>query len=163
MRSINFSTGIREYAVNGDENNTIRVNLSDLNIMKRAEEAMENAAAMQEKYSGIKTPASEQLAEMDAEIRKQFNYAFGTDICTPAFGQMNCLSPVGDGKPLFQAFFEAFLPLIKEDIAAMKPQKNELRPEVQKYLESEGERTDGIDIDSLTKEQKNALLEKLLS
>lgn len=161
MKSINFSTGIREYAVNGDESNTIRVNLSDLNIMKRAEEAMKNASELQEKYGGIKKPTPEQLADMDTEIRRQFNYAFGTDICTPAFGEMNCLSPVGEGKPLFEAFFDAFLPLIKEDISAMKPKNNAPRPEVQKYLPDDTKTEP--DIDNMTKEEKNALLAKLLS
>ena len=35
MKSINFSTGVKEYAINDDENNKIRININDLNIPNR--------------------------------------------------------------------------------------------------------------------------------
>lgn len=38
MQSINFNTGYKEYAINGDDSKTIRVNISDLNIPARVDE-----------------------------------------------------------------------------------------------------------------------------
>ncbi|MBQ8298025.1 MAG: hypothetical protein IJX77_09620 [Ruminococcus sp.] len=176
MKSINFSTGIREYKINEDESRVIRINLSDLNMGSRIEEMKEKINALDQKYGSIKKPTSKQLAEMDSSIRSIIDYAFGTDVCTPAFGEVNVMSPV-EGTPLFRKFFEAFLPALKADVNAMKIKKPEIRPEVQKYLEKPQissvqpiaalaqpcSQPAGIDISSLTKEQKTALLAQLIS
>lgn len=176
MRSINFSTGTREYKINEDDSRVIRINLSDLNMASRMDEMQSRIDALTQKYSGIKKPAPEQLAEMDSSIRSIINYAFGTDICTPAFGEVNVMSPV-EGVPLFRKFFEAFLPVLKADVNAMKLEKPEVRPEVNKYLEKPQisstqplvalaqpySQDTGLDISSLTREQKNALLAQLIS
>jgi len=161
MRSIDFNTGLKPYIINGDENNIIKINLSDLNIMKRIECILSKLEEMQERYKEIDKLTTQQLSELDSEIRRQIDYAFDTDICSHAFGDMNVLSPI-NGKPLFMVFFEAFIPILKDDLKSVQPI---LRPEVQKYIKDENnEKYDSeIDIDSMTKEQKNALLEKLLS
>ena len=38
MQSINFDTGYKTYAVNGDESNVIRINVADLSIKSRIKE-----------------------------------------------------------------------------------------------------------------------------
>ena len=50
MKSINFSTGVKEYAINDDENNKIRININDLNIPNRTKEVQDFFEAMAEKY-----------------------------------------------------------------------------------------------------------------
>ena len=47
MKSINFQTGVwREYAVNGDETNTVRVNISDINVIGRMQSIIGQAQEM---------------------------------------------------------------------------------------------------------------------
>lgn len=136
MQSINFSTGIKEYAVNGDENNVIRINVSDLNISKRYQEASEKIEKLAEKYKNVSKPTPEQLAEADKEVRTQLNYVFDSDVCTPAFGNTNCFSPVADGHFLFEAFMEAFLPLIQQDMqATANASKIHIGNKTEKYTE----------------------------
>lgn len=48
MKSINFSTGVKEYAINDDENNKIRININDLNIPNRTKEVQDFFEAMAE-------------------------------------------------------------------------------------------------------------------
>ncbi len=115
MKTINFDNGVREYALNGDEKNVIRVNVSDVNLMHRLA-LLENK--VNEMLGGTQTEelTGEALFKLDTELKAAVNEAFGADICTPAFGAVNCLSPVSDGRTIFESFFEAFLPAIKEDI-----------------------------------------------
>ena len=60
---------------------------------------------------------------------------------------------------LFQTFFEAFIPVLKEDIESIRPKRSQPRPEVQKYLKPS---TPAPDLSKLTPE-KLALIEQLLS
>lgn len=115
MKTINFDNGVREYALNGDEKNVIRVNVSDVNLMHRLAQ-LENK--VNEMLGGAQSGelTGEALFKLDTELKAAVNEAFGADICTPAFGAVNCLSPVSDGRTIFESFFEAFLPAIKEDI-----------------------------------------------
>ncbi len=167
MQSINFDTGIKKYAVNGDENNVININVSDVNIIKRFRESLPKIEKLREKYS---SETVEDVIEADAEIRILLNEAFGTDICTPAFGSTNCLSMV-NGVPLFERFFTAFMPILEADIKANAPKtakQPEIRPEVKKYIEpvkpvAALAQPYGIDVSTLTKEQKSALLAQLIS
>lgn len=118
MKSINFNSGIKTYAVNGDESNVIKVNISDINIAQRIKETEEKIDKIGVEIDNGVT--AEQLSAYDKEIKDLINYTFGTDICTPAFGNTNVFSITEEGKFLFEAFFEAFVPIITEDIQNYK-------------------------------------------
>ena len=120
MQSINFNDGYKEFAVNGDENNVIRVNVTDINIVNRMKEAMNKCDEAMEKLdvNGKATP--DVLLKADTEIRATIDEAFGSDICTHAFGSTNALSPVSDGKPICISFLEAFTPIIMNEIKEVK-------------------------------------------
>lgn len=118
MKSINFNSGIKTYAVNGDESNVIKVNISDINIAQRIKETEEKIDKIGVEIDNGVT--AEQLSAYDKEIKALINYTFGTDICTPAFGNANVFSITEEGKFLFEAFFEAFVPIITEDIQNYK-------------------------------------------
>jgi hypothetical protein len=134
MTNISYSTGVKEYVLNGDENNKIRINVTDFNIMKRWKEA-------DEEIQKLVTPRGQRTIEeaerIDNEVRKWLNYVFNTDVCTPAFGNTSILSPLPDGRLLFQSFMEAFLPQIAKDIeaagAASQIRLNELEQKTEKY------------------------------
>lgn len=162
MQSINFNTGYKTYSINGDENNVICVNVTDVNILKRFEETQKIIEDIDKIFVDKNNPTPGELYTADQKIREALNYAFGSDICTPAFGAANCLSPVSNGKTLFEAFTDAFLPVIKRDIeSAMNASRIHLEQKTDKYVIkpriSEAHPT-VPDISSLTPEQKDALL-----
>lgn len=159
MQNLNFDDGVRSYAVNGDEGRVVRVCVTDMNLGKRIAELEQQIPALEAKYRGMTDPTPEQLAALDADIRSLINGAFGADVCTPAFGQTNCCSPVGaDGHMLFTGFLAALTEQIRAEIEKLP--KPAPRAEVQQYL-------DDIpapalpDISALTPEQRQALLAEL--
>lgn len=154
MKQIIFDSGIKEYAVNGDENNVIRINAADLNLGKRLSDMQGEIEELQEKYRNIDDPTAEELYELDTEIRRIIDTAFGTDVSSHAFGNVNCCSPTGSGKLLFESFTEAFMPILAADIEAINRDKTEIRPEVKKYLKDK-------ETTEFTEEQKRRLLELL--
>lgn len=169
MKSIRFNTGIREYAVNGNEAEPLRINISDINLMKRVEAAQTELTALRDKYTGKLT--AEQLIAADADVRGIIDRAFAADVCRIVFGEANVFSPVGGGKLLFEAFFEAFLPVLQEDLQTLRPQKPQPRPEITRYLPPQEPCAalaqpygDPLpDVSGLTEEQRKALIARLLA
>lgn len=137
MKNISFDEGYREYKLNNDESRVIRVRLSDPNLMNRINKAMIQTNELIKKYK--QRPDGAKLAEFDAEIKQIINDAFGSDVCTPAFGSASVITVLPDGKLLVSAFVEAFLPVLEADLkgiaATMRMKQAEVRPEVQKYLD----------------------------
>ena len=156
MKSINFNTGIKEYAVNGDENNCIRINISDMNIAARFKECANMFDEIQADINENGKPSPEKLSEYDKTLKAKIDYIFDSDVSSHAFGGMNCLSPVGGGQLLFSAFLNAFMDLIKDDIKAFKAESG--KAAVAKYMPPEKKTTDkkrsgSIDLSKLTPEQ----------
>ena len=131
MKSIDFDNGVRTYAINGDENNTIKIMISDLNIIDRISGMESRLSELSEKFRNM---TAEQVREMDIAVRDIINTAFGSDVCTPAFGQVNCCSVLEGGKLLFEGFVESLSELVRSEIEAMNLERSP-RPEVQRYLE----------------------------
>lgn len=173
MKSINFNTGIwREYAINGDENNTIRVNIADPNLFKRMEEVSKQARAIFDRLKADHSPQT--LAEADTELRGVLDHVFGVGFSDKVFGMSSIFTPVGDGDTfLIAAFLEAFGAVLGEDADSYRAAhtKPAPRPEVAKYLPRETPLatlaqpySSGIpDVSGLTAEQKKALLAQLLA
>jgi len=165
MKSINFNTGIKRYAVNGDENNVIAININDLNLMKRIQDAQNVFDPILSRLD--KEPNTpELLAEVDREIKEKFDYIFGTDISAHVFGDVNCLSPIEDGSLLFMSFFEAFAPVVLEDMNANRANYAANKDErFEKYMPTKAEKPKdekivSFDVSNLTPEQL-AYLESL--
>lgn len=152
MKSINFNTGIKKYAINGDEDNAVSINVSDLNLFKRikdSETAFDPILARLDEEEN--TP--ELLAEVDKAIKDKLDFIFGTNISEKVFGGTNCLSPLEDGNLLFMAFFEAFVPVVLEDIKKTQKSFDESKNDkFSKYLPKE-EKKPIPDLSKLTPEQ----------
>ncbi len=134
MKSINFNTGTKKYAVNGDETNVVCINVNDLNLFSRIQQA---ATLFDPILSRLDTEPNtpELFAEIDKQIKEKLDYIFGTDLSARVFGNTNCLSPLDDGNLLFMSFFEAFVPLVLEDINQSKDNfAANKRERLQKYL-----------------------------
>lgn len=184
MQSINFDNGYKTYAINGDENNVIKVNVTDPNILTRFEAATKVIEKTLEKMKGIEEPTAADLSAADKTVKEQLNYIFGSDVCTPAFGVANVLSPVESGGTLFEAFMTAFMPIIEKDINASltaakinlesktdkytkpittQPTANPTAVQsVPKYVGMVSQNTPKIDVSGLTEGEKKALLMELL-
>lgn len=132
MKSIDFDSGFKTYAINGDESCVIKINTTDFNLPKRIQDANETIKATISEYEGKN--AADDIAGFDTKVRDIINEVFGSDICTPAFGKTNLFSITSNGNYIFENFLGALLPVIQADIeeAAKAAQ---VRPEVQKYLE----------------------------
>lgn len=144
----------------------IAVSPSMIGSMKNASVKAEE---LMKKLSDI-TP--EEIAPAEAEMRSLLNEAFGTDICTPAFGSDSMFTVTKSGKYLFEEFFDAFMPELEKDIRAMQIKTPELRPEVKKYISSPVKPIAGLsqpysgglpDVSRLSPEQKKQLAMQLLS
>lgn len=159
MQSINFNTGLKRYAINGDENNFIEVNVTDVNLLARIQNAKTDFDAILARLDKEEhTP--QLIMQVDADIKAKLDEVFQTDISSKAFGNANCLSPLEDGNLLFVAFFEAFAPLILADINKNKEGfKANKDKKFGKYLPpAEKKKEPNFDLSKLTPEQI-ALLE----
>lgn len=175
MKSINFDEGYKTYAVNGDESRVIKVKITDFNLLKRIESAMTEIESLKDEYSG--KPNEDTMIAFDSSVRKIIDKAFDSDVCANAFGSANICTVVSDGKLLFEAFFEAFIPLLESDINAALMNKKihqpEMRPEVQKYIDAptvkpvvglaEPYKPALPDVSRLTPDEKRALIAQLIT
>lgn len=118
MQKLVFDRGYKEYQIGDDENAVIRINTADVGILAKLNEAVKNIEQIQKKYENAEkaesTDAIQLITECDKDIREQINYIFGSDVCTVAFGEINCLSLVG-GKPIFENFLEVLIPVMQAD------------------------------------------------
>ena len=73
MQSINFATGIKEYAVNGDESNVIRINVSDMNIAARFREHIDMFDKIESDIAANGNPTPEKMAKENATRKKEID------------------------------------------------------------------------------------------
>ena len=132
MKNLNFDSGIREYAVNGDESRVIRICVTDMNLPKRIADAETEINALHDKYWQISHPDAQQLFELDRDVRGIIDRAFGKGVSETAFGNINCCSPVGENTMLFEGFVNALAAQIKADIEAAFP--NKISKHAEEYL-----------------------------
>lgn len=135
MADISFNKGFKTYTINGDENCTITFNPSDYGILARIEQSQKEIDNLSNEYEktthSVKdTEKEEILNQLDIKIREQINKVFNSDVCTGAFGKVNCLTPAG-GYPIYINFLNAVIPIIKNDIM---DEKKKADKNVAKYV-----------------------------
>lgn len=133
MASINFNQGYKEYDIGGDPNRVIRFVPSDFNLPHRIEQSMTAIEKLEEQYKNANKSDNfaGEMAACDAAIREQINYIFDSDVCTVAFGNINCTSIAG-GHPLYWNFLNAILPEIEKCI---NEEKSKSEKNIAKYTE----------------------------
>lgn len=130
MKNLNINTGIKEYSINGDESKILRINTTDMNILSRISKAEKELKKIAESCNNVtEDKAIEMLSELDTKVREQIDYIFDGKVSDIIFGNINCISAAG-GKPIFENFLDAVLPVIKEDISA---EQENLNKKVNKY------------------------------
>lgn len=129
------------------------------------------------------TDSEIQTLEIEENVRKLLEEAFGVDVFPAAFGGQSCFSQNSDKKSLIMAFADAFFPVLESHIKAktqaaivnqkmqQKQPKPTVRPEVNNYLAS-STAVAGLaqpyssplpDVSHLTPEQRQALLAQLIT
>lgn len=118
--NLNLNDGREKIYINKElygEDRVIYVNLTDINILTRANKAKENIQKAFENFNIDENSAIEQIEQADAYIREQVNYIFDYDVSQAVFG--NAFATANVGKKFYiEAFLDAILPLIKERIEA---------------------------------------------
>lgn len=164
MQSINFEVGnYKEYAINGDENNTIKIDVSDIGLIKRLRKAMEEIDEYQKQFEGKEEADENLVSELDEKAREIINKAFDSDVCTKAFGNKNCMSAASNGLPNIVNFLNAFIPVIQNDFKSeIEKEQKTLEEKTAKYIEPVvNNSAPEIDVSALSQEQKKALIEEL--
>lgn len=182
MQSINFNSGnIKTFAINGDENNVIKINVSDVGILTRLKKAMSDADKIAEDLKSIKDDEMDEagklelLEKYDRTMRDMINGIFGSDVCTAAFGSTNVLSDDSAGRPIIISFMKALTPVLANEIKEAQTAKQiRLEDKTDKYIKpvtslnkpfvplSEPVKSTAASLSALTQEQKNALIMELL-
>lgn len=116
MQSINFVKGYKTYAINGDENNTVKINVADPNLKNRIVGVMQEIDEFKSGY-GDAPITYEIITELDAFTKSKLDEAFGKGFSEAVFGELSCFAITEDeGKFVYETFMEAFLPIITADI-----------------------------------------------
>lgn len=175
MKSINFEIGnYKEYAINGDESNTIKLDVSDVGFIERAKKGMAELEEYQKELDNIDSPSEDIFEQMDKKAREIMDRIFDCDVCTKVLGNKNCFSIASNGKPILINFLEAFLPIVAEDFGqAATAQKTQLEAKTEKYTAPVVSKapTAGLahpyrnalpDVSGLSAEEKRALIAQLI-
>lgn len=123
MQNIEYSRGIKEYCLNGDESKVIRFSATDFNMADRLKRALVEIESIGKSYEQTNTKALDSdaltnlMSEMDEKIRGQIDYIFNSNISSIVFGKTNCLS-LSHGSPIFQNFLNAIVPIVEKDLNA---------------------------------------------
>lgn len=115
MKSINFNTGVKKYALNGDENNCIEINVNDPNLPARLDKIEAQMAAELDKIGDFDSLSFAERAELDRRIKDLLDEAFNSKLSERVFGATSCLTPLASGELFVMAFFNAFVPVVLAD------------------------------------------------
>ena len=165
MQSIDFNSGnYKEYAINGDENRVIRINVSDVGIITRIQDAMSKADHIAGEVSEREKneDKTQLLREYDQRARNMVNDIFGSDVCTVALGGVNVFSMGSNGKPVLFNFLEALLAVVVQEIkSTQRAAQIKLEEKVEKYTAPVISQP-AVNVAELSDEDKKALLRELL-
>ncbi len=170
MQSIDFNSGnYKEYAINGDESRVIRINVSDVGIITRIQDAMSKADHIAGEVSEREKSEdrTQLLKEYDQRARDMVNDIFGSDVCTAALGSVNVFSVASNGKPVLVNFLEALLAVVVQEIkSAQRAAQIKLEEKVEKYtapvITHQHITQPAVNVTELSDEDKKALLRELL-
>lgn len=173
MQSINFNSGnYKEYAINGDESRTIRINVSDVGIITRLQDAVRKVDDIAEKATAREEneDRTQLLKEYDKSVRDMVNDVFGSDVCTAALGSVNVFSEASNGKPVLINLLEALVQVVIQEIkSAQAAAQIKLEEKAEKYTAPVISHKPflplakpAVNVDELSDEDKKALLRELL-
>ena len=133
MQSLNFETGVVEYAV-GDA--TVAFNPTDLRFVERVFACFDELDAMQEKARAAIDEAADNAevfrlaGELEDAMRARLDAAFEQKLCDAVFGSMSVYALSG-GLPLW---CNLLLAVLDETDGAFAREQKKTDPRIRKYL-----------------------------
>lgn len=143
MQSINFSDGYKSFCINNDPDRVIRFNPTDIDIVKRFNQAMKELREEKEGLEDVNLnpdgtvvdddatleKTSEVLEQFNQVIRKKLNFIFKSDVYDTIFDGQSPMAIVGTERQLlFEAFMDAAFHVINEEV------ESATRERVDKYV-----------------------------
>lgn len=143
MQSINFSDGYKSFCINNDPERVIRFNPTDIDIVKRFNQAMKELREEKEGLEDVNLnpdgtvvdddttldKTSEVLEQFNQVIRKKLNFIFKSDVYDTVFDGQSPMAIVGTERQLlFEAFMDAAFYVINEEV------ESATRERVDKYV-----------------------------
>lgn len=143
MQSINFSDGYKSFCINNDPDRVIRFNPTDIDIVKRFNQAMKELREEKEGLEDVNLnpdgtvvdddttleKTSEVLEQFNRVIREKLNFIFKSDIYDTVFDGQSPMAIVGTERQLlFEAFMDAAFHVINEEV------ESATRERVDKYV-----------------------------
>ena len=133
MATLNVTTGLKEYDINGKV--TVLINPTDPTFMERlydmliALEKKDDEYRIRKKTETDAKKLFELAREMDSEMREMINGTLGQDVCDPVFGSVNMYA-IADGLPLWA---NLLLAIIEEMDGAFEQEKKISESRIKKY------------------------------
>jgi hypothetical protein len=143
MKSINFSDGYKSFCINNDPDRVIRFNPTDIDIVKRFNQAMKELREEKEGLEDVNLnpdgtvvdddttleKTSEVLEQFNQVIREKLNFIFKSDVYDTVFDGQSPMAIVGTERQLlFEAFMDAAFHVINEEV------ESATRERVDKYV-----------------------------
>lgn len=119
MERIKVQSTKKQYLVVDNYDNelgVVTIDLSDVNMAKRAEVAKENIATFidQAKDLADNDNMIDEIVKIDKSIKEELNTMFNYDISSVVFGETSCMSTIG-GVMFVEKFLEAVVPIIEQE------------------------------------------------
>lgn len=131
MQSLNFETGVKELAINGDESRVLKVNTADIGLLDRIDQSLTllEKTIKEMGADNVEINAEgEAISDFEAvvtiarktnkEIRNSFDFVFYPGAADIVFGKLNPLAFNASGETLYEAFFEALADVCGDDFKA---------------------------------------------
>lgn len=131
MQNLSFDNGFKTFSINNDDSKTITINTSDVGIVDRLNKVQGELEQLQSKIAKTNNNIAV-ISEVDNEIKAKIDYIFGAEISKTVFGSACCLS-LANGKPIFENFLNAIIPIIKEDT---EKEIEKMNADIEKYSDT---------------------------
>lgn len=135
MKDLNIATGLQEYNFNGKC--TVYFNPTDPNFIDKVFTSFSDLDQKNEEYRNQVQKETDgakvlEIAKaMDAEMRGMIDDVFGTEVCSPLFGNISVYASA-DGLPLWA---NLMLAVIDEMDDAFAREKKASNPRIKKYTD----------------------------
>lgn len=133
--NINLDDGYKEFTINNDQDRVIRFNPSDVAIIgrfKKAADALENLMKDNQAAGVDMEDAAERVRTLDNAIKEQIDIIFNYPVSDIVFGNQSPMATV-DGVMLFERFFNAVLPVIRESV---EKERKASEKRIKKYVDT---------------------------
>lgn len=133
MNNLVLDDGYKEFTINNDPDRVIRFNPTDTALVERFKKSQKTLDALIKELGETKPDNMEEALErIDTAIKREVDAIFNQPVSEKVFGNQSPLAMVG-GKPLFERFFEAVIPVITDE---MKKQTKQRQKKVSSYVKA---------------------------